>query len=218
MRIPLAKYGVRQILLFGGGSLFGAALAAYYYLWYVAPLFAIIILLTLFFFRDPSRRVPEEPGVLVSPADGKVVELGQVQEDEFLHARALKMAVFMSLTDVHVNRVPCDGRVETLVHRPGRHHNAAREAASRENESLAMVLAEVEGRNRILVRQVAGIVARRIVCDAEVGEAMVRGRRYGMIKFGSRLEVFVPVEAGFEPAVGMGQRVRGGETVLGRFR
>ncbi|MFO8013205.1 MAG: phosphatidylserine decarboxylase family protein [Phycisphaerae bacterium] len=217
MRIPLAKYGAAQILLFGGVSLVGAAVTAVVF-WYVAPLFAAVFLFVLYFFRDPSRRVPEEAGVLVSPADGRVVEVAEVREDDFLHAETHKIAIFMSLLDVHVNRVPCDGRVEALVHMPGEYHNAATEAASRENEALALVLADVEGRTRILVRQVAGIVARRIVCDADEGDQLMRGRRYGMIKFGSRLEVFVPVEANFEPAVRMGQTVRGGETVLGRFR
>jgi len=217
VRIPLAKYGIPQMLLFGGVSAIGAAVAACFF-WYLAPLFAVAFLFVVYFFRDPSRRVPEEPGVLVSPADGKVVELGQVTEDDFLHGRAHKIAIFMSLLDVHVNRVPCDGRVEALVHKPGRYHNASTEAASRENEALALVLADVEGRTRILVRQVAGVLARRIVCDAAEGDRLVRGRRYGMIKFGSRLEVFVPVEANFEPAVGIGDTVRGGETVLGWFR
>ena len=215
MRIPLAKYGVPQILFFGGVTLAGAGLAAYL-LWYVAPLFGLAFLFVLYFFRDPSRRVPEEPGALVSPADGKVVEVDEVQEHDFLHARAHKIAIFMSLMDVHVNRVPCDGRVETVVHTPGRYHNAATEAASRENEAVALVLADVEDRTRVLVRQVAGVVARRIVCDAAEGDRLLRGRRYGMIKFGSRLEVFVPVETGFEPAVRIGQTVRAGETVLGR--
>ncbi len=217
MRIPLAKYGAAQILLFGGVSLVGAVVTAVLF-WYVAPLFAAGFLFVLYFFRDPSRRVPEMPGVVVSPADGKIVEVGEVEENTFLHVRAHKIAIFMSLLDVHVNRVPCDGRVEAVVHTPGGYHNAAAEAASRENEAVAMVLAGVEDRTRVLVRQVAGLVARRIVCDADEGDAVVRGRRYGMIKFGSRLEVFVPVETGFEPAVRMGQRVRGGETVLGRFR
>jgi phosphatidylserine decarboxylase len=217
VRIPLAKYGAAQILLFGGLSLAGAAVTAFVF-WYVAPLFVLAFLFVMYFFRDPSRRVPEEAGAVVSPADGRVVEMGEVQEDDFLHTETHKIAIFMSLLDVHVNRVPCDGRVEALVHKPGGFHNAATETASRENEALALVLADVEGRTRILVRQVAGLVARRIVCDAAEGDQLVRGRRYGMIRFGSRLEVFVPVEANFEPAVRMGQTIRGGETVLGRFR
>jgi phosphatidylserine decarboxylase len=217
VRIPLAKYGAPQILLFGGVSVVAAVVTAVVF-WYVAPLFVLGVLFVLYFFRDPARRIPEESGVVVSPADGQVVEVDRVREDDFLHAEAHKIAIFMSLLDVHVNRVPCDGRVEALVHRPGGYHNAAGEAASHENEALALVLADVEDRTRIVVRQVAGLVARRIVCDAAEGDALLRGRRYGMIKFGSRLEVFVPVDANFEPAVAMGDTVRGGETVLGRFR
>jgi len=217
VRIPLAKYGVPQILLFGVLSALGAALMAVFAV-YVTPVFVIAFVFVMYFFRDPSRRVPDGPGLVVSPADGKVVEIGEADEDDFLHTRVHKIAIFMSPLDVHVNRVPCDGRVEALVRRPGRYHNAATTAASSENEALTMVLADVEGRTRVLVRQVAGVMARRIVCSAAEGDEVRRGERYGMIKFGSRLEVFVPVDAGFEPAVGMGQSVRGGETVLGRFR
>ncbi len=217
MRIPLAKYGLPQILLFGGLSALGAVLTAVFAL-YVTPVFVVAFLFVLYFFRDPPRRIPEEPGVLVSPADGKVVETGETEENDFLHTGAHKIGIFMSPFDVHVNRAPCDGRVEALVHRPGGYHNAATAAASRENEALTMVLVDPEGLRRMLVRQVAGVMARRIVCSAAEGDEVRRGERYGMIKFGSRLEVFVPADGSFEPAVGMGQTVRGGETVLGRFR
>lgn len=217
MRIPLAKYGVPQILIFGGMAAAGVVASLVFWA-YAAPVFALALVFVLYFFRDPSRQVPEGPGLLVSPADGRVVEVVEMAEDEFLRTRAVKIAIFMSPLDVHVNRVPCDGRVETLAHRPGRYHNAAREAASAENEAMAMLLADVEGRTRVLVRQVAGVLARRIVCDAAEGDRVKRGERYGMIKFGSRVEVFVPVDAGFEPAVAPAQVVRAGETVLGRFR
>ena len=217
MRIPLAKYGVREVLLFGGISLVGAALSAIL-LWYLTPLFVLAAVGVLYFFRDPSRRTPAEPHVLVAPADGRVVEVAEVEEPEFLSALAHKIAIFMSPLDVHVNRVPCDGRVETLVHRPGRHLNASTADASSRNEASAMTLTHVDGDARVLVRQVAGAVARRIVCAAVVGQRLRRGDRYGMIKFGSRAEVYVPVESGFKVEVRLGQTVRAGETILGRFR
>ncbi|KPK44216.1 MAG: hypothetical protein AMK72_12345, partial [Planctomycetes bacterium SM23_25] len=116
------------------------------------------------------------------------------------------------------NRAPCDGRVETLVHRPGRHLNASTAHASSRNEASAMTLTRGDGDARVLVRQVAGAVARRIVCAAVVGQSLRRGDRYGMIKFGSRAEVYVPVESGFKVEVRLGQTVRAGETILGRFR
>ena len=217
MRIPLAKYGVPQILIVGGVATAGLIASLVFWL-YAVPVFVLALVFVLYFFRDPNRQAPDGPGLVVSPADGRVVEVGEVAEDEFLRTRALKIAIFMSPLDVHVNRAPCDGRVEALVHRPGTYHNASTEAASAENEAVAMVLADVEGRTRVLVRQVAGVLARRIVCEPTEGDRVSRGQRYGMIKFGSRVEVFVPVDAGFEPTVAPAQAVRAGETVLGRFR
>lgn len=217
MRIPLAKYGVREVLLFGGISLLGAALSAVF-LWYLTPLFVLAMAFVLYFFRDPSRRTPGEPRILVSPADGKVVEVAEVEEPRFLKSLTHKIAIFMSPLDVHVNRAPCDGQVEALVHQPGRYFNASIADASAHNEANAMTLAHVDGNTRILVRQVAGAMARRIVCAAAVGQRLERGDRYGMVKFGSRAEVYVPVESGFEVEVRLGQTVRAGETILGRFR
>ncbi len=215
MRIPLARYGVREVLLFGGGSLLGLVLAGIFF-WYVAPLFALLLAFVVWFFRDPSREIPDGPGLVVSPADGKVVEVAEVEEPRFLAARAHKIAIFMSPLNVHVNRVPCDGTVEAVVHQPGGYRHAGTSAASADNEAVAMTL--VAGGTKVLVRQVAGALARRVVCAAAPGERLTRGARYGMIKFGSRVEVYVPVDSSFEVAVEPGQSVRAGETILGRFR
>jgi len=223
VRIPLTKYGTGQMLLYGGAALVAAVLTAVlavyltaYFL--IASLaFAGALAFVLYFFRDPSRAVPDLPDLVVSPADGRVVEVSEVQENDFLRTRCHKIAIFMSPLDIHVNRAPCRGRAEVIVHRPGSYHNAASEAASSENEAVTMVLAEVHGEHRILVRQVAGLMARRIVCDVREGSLLARGERYGMIKLGSRVDLFVPVESGFEPYVRPGHTVRGGETVLGRF-
>ena len=217
MRIPLTKYRIREVLLFGGISLAGAVLSAVF-LWYLVPLFVLTLAVVVYFFRDPSRRTPDEPHVLVSPADGKVVEVAEVEEVEFLKSRTHKIAIFMSPLDVHVNRSPCDGQVEALVHQAGRHLNARVPDASARNEASAMALTHVEGDRRILVRQVAGAMARRIVCEAAVGRHLARGQRYGMVKFGSRAEVYVPVATGFEVEVRLGQSVKAGETIMGRFR
>jgi len=223
VRIPLTKYGTGQVLLYGGialaATVLTAVVAAYLapVLFIASALFAAALGFVLYFFRDPSRRVPDAPGLVVSPADGRVVEVSEVQETDFLRERCRKIAIFMSPTDVHVNRAPCQGKVEVIVHRPGAFHNAASDAASGENEAVTMVLADVHGGHRILVRQVAGFMARRIVCDVREGSLLARGERYGMIKLGSRVDLFVPVESGFEPYVQPGHTVRGGETVLGRF-
>ena len=218
MRIPLTEYGVRELLLFGGVSVAGAVAAAVIGWWFVAPVFVLSLAFVLWFFRDPSRRIPEDVGLLVSPADGRVVEVAQVNEPQYLKSAAHKIAIFMSPLNVHVNRAPCAGEVEAVEHRPGRYHNAENPAASSENESVAMLIKGAEGHARVLVRQVAGVLARRIVCAVAAGARLERGQRFGMIKFGSRAEVYVPVEAGFEVRARLGERVKAGETVLGRFR
>ena len=218
MRIPLAEYGLRELLLFGGAALAGLVATAVW-AWYLTPVFAAVLVFVVAFFRDPTRQVPTEAGAVVAPADGRITEVTEAVEPQFLQTRAHKIGIFMSLVSVHVNRSPCAGRVEAVVHRPGRFLDARDPAASAENESTAMAIAEAEGRGaRVLLRQVAGVLARRIVCAAAVGDRLQRGQRVGMIKFGSRAEVYVPVEAGFDVAVKIGDRVKAGETILGRFR
>jgi phosphatidylserine decarboxylase len=219
VRIPLAKYGARELVLFGGLALAGLIVSAVLAWWPLALLFAATLVFIVAFFRDPERRVPADPGALVAPADGRVTEVTEAEEPRFLKGRAHKIGIFMSLASVHVNRAPCAGRVEAVDHQPGLFLDARDPASSAQNEAAALAIAEVEGRGtRVLVRQVAGVLARRIICDAAVGDVLSRGQRIGMIKFGSRVEVYVPVEGGFEVLVLPGARVRAGETVLGRFR
>jgi phosphatidylserine decarboxylase len=218
VRIPLTRYGTREILVFGGAAVAAIVLSAVFF-WYIIPVFVAALGGVLFFFRDPERRIPSERGVLVAPADGKVVEVGQTVERDFLGRAAHKIGIFMSPLDVHVNRAPCAGEVVAVAHRPGRFHNAGKPVASAENESNTIALAEVNGgRASVVVRQVAGVLARRIVCEAAVGDRVERGQRFGMVKFGSRAEVYVPTDSGFRVLVRPGDRVRAGETVLGTFQ
>lgn len=218
VRIPLTKYGAREIVIFSLLATLGIALSAIFF-WYAVPAFVLGLAFVLYFFRDPTRRIPAEPGLVVAPADGRVTEIIETEEADFLGRKAKKIGIFMSPLDVHLNRAPCDGRVEAVRHRPGRFLNAESARASAENESNAIALADVDGgRTRVLVRQVAGVVARRIVCDAAVGAHLVRGQRMGMIKFGSRTEVYVPLDSSFEVTVEIGQRVKAGETILGTFQ
>lgn len=218
MRIPLTEYGIRELVLFGGMALAGTLLASVY-AWYLAPLPAAALVFVIAFFRDPERRAPAGPGLVLAPADGKVTEVTQAPEPRFLRQPAHKIGIFMSPVNVHVNRSPCSGRVAAVEHRPGRFRSAMDPAASSENESTTIAIAEAEGRDvAVVVRQVAGVLARRIICAVAAGSRLERGQRIGMIKFGSRAEVYVPVAAGFEVAVRPGDRVRAGETILGRFR
>jgi len=217
LRVPLARYGIRELLLFGGLSIAGIVASAFLFV-YLVPLFALALLFVLYFFRDPERRVPETPRILVSPADGTVRDIGEVDGVANVDGRALRVGIFMSPLNVHVNRAPCDGRVESVTHRPGRFHNADSPSASSENESNTVALRAAEPPDLPVVgRQIAGVLARRIVCATAEGDTLARGQRFGMIKFGSRAEVYVPAGSGFRVAVRIGQRVKAGETVLGTF-
>jgi phosphatidylserine decarboxylase len=171
----------------------------------------IITLFMAFFFRDPERNIPEGKGNFVSPADGKVILIKDVYENDYLHAESKEISIFMSLFDVHVNRAPCDGNVSLIKHSPGRFLVAHKDAASMENENTIMVLDGRDG--KILVRQVAGFLARRIVCRVSAGDVLRRGERYGMIKFGSRLDIYLPKNT--EIKVKSGDKVKAGETVIG---
>ncbi len=165
-----------------------------------------------YFFRDPDRNTPPGKNAFISPADGKVIRITEAQEDEALKGKALKISIFMSPLNVHVNRSPCDGIVRSVKHYPGRFYSAFKDNASILNEHITMLL-ECERHGNIVVKQIAGAVARRAVCRVKPGDRLAKGQRYGMIKFSSRLDVFLPVDT--EIRVKPDDRVFAGETVLG---
>lgn len=173
----------------------------------------IAVLLFLFYFlRDPERQPPAGDGLFVAPADGRVVTVQQTEEPIFLQGPAIQISIFMSLLDVHVNRAPIAGEVAFREYRPGRFLPAYRHEASYENESSLLGL--VTGETRILIKQVAGILARRIVCWPSVGQWLTRGQRFGLIKLGSRVDLFLPPDV--EVLVALDEKVRAGETILAR--
>ena len=180
-------------------------------------LFALLpFVLTIFmayFFRDPERHVPEDKNGFVSPADGKVILIKDVHESEHLGTDMKEVSIFMSPFNVHVNRSPCNAKVKTVKHTKGRFMAAYKDDASIRNENIAMVLETKYG--DILVRQVAGFVARRAVCRKKEGDTLNRGERYGMIKFSSRLDIYLPKNTHI--MVKIGANVRAGETILGFF-
>jgi phosphatidylserine decarboxylase len=178
---------------------------------WMAVLPLVVTLFMVLFFRDPDRKSPEDKGVFVSPADGKVILIKDVYEKDYLKAESKEISIFMSIFNVHVNRAPCDGNVSLVKHSPGKFLVARKDAASIENENTVMVLQGKDG--KILVRQVAGLIARRIVCKVKIGDMLRRGERYGMIKFGSRLDIYLPIDT--EIKVVLGEKVKAGETVLG---
>ncbi len=177
----------------------------------------------VWFFRNPPRRIPQEEGALVAPADGKVLEIAEVEEQEYLRSPALRLTIFLSIFNVHLNRAPASGRVQHLQYRPGRFLDARNPLSARENESQSIGLVLAETGQRLLVRQISGAIARRIICPLAPGQPVARGGLIGMIKYGSRTEIYVPRAAAAEgrlwqPAVGPGAKVRGGATILFRLK
>ncbi len=173
------------------------------------------ILLSLFiayFFRNPRREIPNLQNVVLSPADGRVVHVGECEENRFLKEKALKISIFMSLFDVHLNRAPVSGTILAENYTPGRFFAANVEKSSLLNEQNAMIL-ETEDRFKILLIQIAGFVARRIVCYAKVGDILRKGQIFGLIRFGSRVDLYLPPEV--KPIVRVGQHVKGGESIIG---
>lgn len=217
MRVPLTKYGLRELCLFGV-ALVAAAAATWLLYPPLLPVPLIALAFVVCFFRDPLRVPPANAAVLVAPADGKVVEIEEVAEEEFLEGEALKIGIFLSVFNVHINRAPCAGRVENIAYRPGKFRNALLGCSSQQNESNTIQIVGVEGGLRVLVRQIAGAIARRIVCDCRVDDALDRGQKIGMIKFGSRTELYIPKAVAFKLHVKKGDKVKAGETSLGELQ
>ncbi len=165
------------------------------------------------FFRDPPRTGERGPDLAIAPADGKVVDVREVEEPAFIGGRALRICIFMNVFDCHVNRYPLAGRVAYRHYNPGKFLNAADEKASLENEQSSLGLETAHG--RVLVRQIAGLVARRIVTDHAVGTAVAQGDRLGLIRFGSRVDLFLPTDA--TATVRTGDRTVAGTTVVARW-
>lgn len=206
MGLPIAREGVPFIL--------GGLLAGFLFLpvssWFGGFLLAFGVF-CCFFFRDFERNTPAGDRLIVSPADGKVIDISEVQEPSFLGGPALRVSIFMSVFDGHVNRAPVSGKIAYRYYSPGEFHAAFVDKASELNEQLSVGIEY--GKQRCLVRQIAGWIARRIVCNAEVGDDVVCGVRYGMIRFGSRVDLFLPPATPL--TIRVGDRVRAGETVLG---
>lgn len=208
--IPLASEGWPSILLAGTTAL------AFALLGWAVPAVICLVALALFinFFRDPERFVPHEPGLAVAPADGRVVKTGLARDPLSGEERQV-VCIFMNLLDVHVNRCPVDGAVTNMRYWPGKYFNACLDKASEHNERLAVQVTEPDGQAWTVV-QIAGLLARRIVPWTRVGETIERGRRYGMIKFGSRVDVYLP--RSYHSVVTIGERVTAGQTAIARRR
>lgn len=172
----------------------------------------ILTFFICFFFRDPDRHIPDKNDAVVSPADGKVLKAEKVLHNPFLEGECVKISIFMSIFNVHVNRIPYSGRIEKIAYHPGKFFSANLDKASTDNEHNAVFL-ETEGGKKICFVQIAGLVARRIICYVNEDEKVERGKRFGLICFGSRLDVFLPPDSHINVAVG--DKVKAGTSILG---
>jgi phosphatidylserine decarboxylase len=206
-RFPIASEGIPFI----AGAAFVTVYLAALGLALGAGVFLALTLFVTWFFRDPERAIPDEEGAIVSPADGKVIGVGVVS-DAFGLESALKVSVFMTVFNVHVNRVPTDGTVTDVAYHPGKFFSANMDKASLDNERNAVSLDIGRGRKLVVV-QIAGLIARRIVCKTKKGDNLRRGQRFGIIRFGSRVDCYLPSDA--KPVVTVGDKVLAGTSILG---
>jgi phosphatidylserine decarboxylase len=236
MRIPLTKYGWPQVVIFPAVVLAAMVvfLLALLLLGAGLPLWAIILIevllaaiciWSLMFFRDPYRPVSADKNVLLAPADGKITDIEMVKDPPvFLRrqegggAAAIRIGIFLTIFDVHINRAPCNVKVEKITYRPGKYKNARNPHSGRVNESNNLSLVRIDSpQDRLIVRQISGAVARRIVCEAKQGQELTGGQKFGMIKFGSRTELFVPAHKNVKCLVQIGDKVKAGLTPVVRY-
>ncbi len=189
-----------------------AALVTWYSLWWSIP-FWIVAVFVLQFFRDPARDVPQGPGLVLVPADGRVIKV-EWARDPYRNCDAMLVSVFMNVFNVHSNRSPVDGIVEKIVYNPGRFVNADLDKASTENERNAVLLKTTDGKE-ITAVQVAGLIARRILCYTKAGEHLQRGQRFGFIRFGSRVDIYLPLDVRIR--VSIGDKVSAGSQILAEW-
>jgi phosphatidylserine decarboxylase len=205
--IPVAAEGWPFILPLAAVTVL-CFLSGWKHMGYVALALSLFV---LFFFRDPERTIPEGKGVVVSPADGKVIVIKDIYEPDYLKQDVKQISIFLSVFNVHVNRTPIGGTIEAVKYNPGKFLVASADKASLDNEQTGMVISD--GKNKVLVKQIAGLIARRIVCYAKTGDTVKVGERYGLIRFGSRVDLFLPKNT--DLMVKVGDRIKGARDVIG---
>ncbi|MFN0052391.1 MAG: phosphatidylserine decarboxylase family protein [Planctomycetales bacterium] len=224
-RLGFARSGLTELWLISGMFFLLAGLAAWGamslsgWCWPLAVAGAFLGGCIVWFFRNPTRAIPTQAGVVVSPADGKVVQIDEVEYDEFIGGPAVLIGIFLSVFNVHINRTPVAARVLGIRYRKGKFLNALRPESARENEQLAV---RIEARElphrRMIVRQITGAIARRIVCWVKPGDELAAGEQLGMIKLGSRTELVLPREPGLQIVAQLGQHVQAGASILAQYQ
>lgn len=181
------------------------------FLFSLSVIFGILTLFTVFFFRDPERQSPSGDKILLSPADGKIISIDKV-ENNYIGGTAFKISIFLSVFDVHINRIPIDGTVDYIKYNPGKFFAAFQEKSSNLNENNEIGL-KIDNGQKLIVKQIAGVIARRIVCNIKENDFVSSGKRFGLIRFGSRTELIIPESSDIK--IKLGQQVYGGKTIIG---
>jgi len=228
VRFALTKYGWPQMIIFPAIMLAAMIIVAHLSLlvprlsiWVIISIeagFAAILIWILSFFRDPYRISPVDERLLLAPADGRITDIETVEENGFIGGPALKIGIFLSIFDAHINRAPCSVTVEKITYRPGKYKNAARACSAKVNESNELDLCRTEyPKDRLIVRQISGAIARRIVCGVREGQKLSGGEKFGMIKFGSRTELYFAASGNMKVLVRVGDKVKAGLTPLVKY-
>ncbi len=226
MRLPLTKYGWPQVVIFPAGilaamvvvGLGGRTILPLWSIILIEMLLVVGLVWSLSFFRDPYRSCPADKNLLLAPADGKVTNIDFVKEDSFTGATVVRIGIFLSPFDVHINRIPCDAKVERIIYKSGGYRNAKNPGSGEVNESNDIWLVRTDGPpDTLLVRQISGAIARRIVCAITEGQHVSAGQKFGMIKFGSRTELYVPAGENVKCLVKVGDKVKAGLSPLIRY-
>ena len=235
MRIPLTRYGLPQVAVFPAAIII--MMAVYFWIahrflrpacacpmttliiWLPEVILLIILVWVFSFFRDPSRTIVQDANLLLSPADGTIAAVETLDSYPGFDGPVLRIEIFLSIFNVHINRTPCAAKIGTVTYKPGKFVDARNAECSKVNEANEIEMFRTdEPQDRMLVRQISGAIARRIVCKAKTDQSFVAGEKFGMIKFGSCTELFVPVRDNLEPAAAVGDKVKAGLTILARYK
>ena len=233
MRIPLTKYGWPQVVIFPAAVLavmaaFALGTPAVLPAWVIISievLLATILIWIICFFRDPERICPTDSNLLLAPADGQITDIETLEDppaflrDQEVQSRAaLRVGIFLSIFNTHINRAPCNVKVEKITYKKGKYKNALNPESARVNESNELWLIRTDiPQDRLIVRQISGAIARRIVCDTIEGQQLTGGQKFGMLKFGSRTELYVPLRENAKCLVKIGDKVKAGLTALVKY-
>ncbi len=226
MRIPLTRYGLPQVVIFPAAIIIVmivllpvtmAILPPWAVILIQLPLAGLLVF-ALSFFRDPHRVSPSDKNLLLAPADGRITDLEVVQENDFIGGDALKIGIFLSIFNTHINRAPCNTKIDKITYKKGKYLNALNPRSGIVNESNDLGLIRTDTPNdKLIVRQISGAIARRIVCDKTTGQELAGGEKIGMIKFGSRTELYLPLSEDAKCLVKIGDKVKAGLTPLVRY-